>query len=115
MVVSKAVNLAPNVRPVALVKIQHAEKGTVAGQVDKGIRQPPRQVGPMVKIQVHGQKTQVGGHVAATEGFVEFDTVEDVDFIVGQTDVAHVQIAVAVADAVVGDPRFQQCDPVFDE
>ncbi|MBT9163285.1 MAG: hypothetical protein DDT24_00190 [Chloroflexi bacterium] len=55
----------------------------------------PREMGITMHIQVHGQKGNLIGYVTIPEAVVEFDAIEDIDFV-AKTDMRRVQIPVAV-------------------
>ena len=67
-----------------------------------------------MKVQVHGQKGQIAGHVGITESMVEFQTVVNLDFGF-QADIARVQVAVAVPDSVIGDAAFKKGTVLIDK
>ena len=100
-------DLAPDVGPVTLVKIQHLEQFRVPGGLGEAGHKMLRQVPETVKIQVHGQKIDVRGHITISEAVIKFNAIEDMD-VVGQADILHVQIAVAVPDAAFPDALQKQ-------
>ena len=51
-----------------------------------------------VKIQVHGQKIDIRRHITISESGIKFNAIEDI-YLIGQANVPHVQVAVAVPDA----------------
>ena len=60
-----------------------------------------------MKVQVHGQKIDIRGHITIAEAVIKFNAIKDMD-VIGQADVLHVQIAVAVPDAAFPDALEKQ-------
>ena len=114
IVPSEAVDLAPNVGPVALVEVDQLGQFPVPGAGGVGLDQVAGEVGQAVEIQVHGQKSQISGHVGVAETLVELDAVED-DGLVFKTDVGQVQIAVALPDAALSYAAGEEIGPLLIE
>jgi hypothetical protein len=60
-----------------------------------------------MKVQIHGQKGHIRRHITISESGVKFNAVEDI-YTVRQADVAHVEVAVAVPDALFFEAPSQQ-------
>jgi hypothetical protein len=101
------VDLAPHVGPVTFVKIEYLEEFRVPGGRGEAVHKVASQVSKAVEVQVHGQKIDIRRHIAISEPVIKFDAIENMD-VVGQADIPHVQIAVAVPDAALPDAPQKQ-------
>src|SRR5438045_5772599 len=57
-----------------------------------------REIGPVSKVEVHGEKSHVARHIDETKPVIEFDAVVNRQCARGEVDVFEVQIAVSVAN-----------------
>ena len=99
---AEAEHLAAHVRPIASVEREKAKEVRVACVRLVALREVVAQVGPSERIQIHGEKGHLAGHVAASEAVVELDAVEDAD-AVGDTHALAAHVPVPVDDSPLPD------------
>ncbi len=73
----EAHHLAPHVGVVTAVEIEERHHPSIFRLLGIGGGEPLR-IGPVaVEVEIHGEKSNLGGHVAEAKSFVEFDAVKE--------------------------------------
>src|SRR4030095_12514831 len=68
----------------------------------------PREVRAPFEIQVHREESNVAGYIHVPKAIVKFDAVVDVERARRKVNVLEVQVAMAIANPVLPDPRREQ-------
>ena len=104
----QALDLAAHIGAVAFVEV-HQERHPVVVQRGRHLGgEVARQIGAALVIQIHREESRIVGHVHVAEAIVELDAVVDVDCARRDVNVFKVQVAVAVADALLPDARREE-------
>ena len=104
----EAIDLAPDVRPVALVERQEQRQRRVERRRQVAAHQLVREIAAAAVFQVHREECDVRGDVRVAKTLVEFDAIEDADARVLEAHRVGAQIAVAVARAALTNPRVEE-------
>ena len=95
-------------RPIRDVVVGERRGPMIAAFDPVPIEQPVGEVAAPESLEIHRQERDVGEHVAESELVVEFEAIQEPRAIVQAEHVLGEQIAVAVADAGVGDALTEQ-------
>ena len=105
---AQAAHFSAHVRSIAYVEVEQAPQLGIAASTHVGVYKCPGQVRSTVVFKIHGQKSDFGSHVGAAEAWRKLETVEQDDASTVDANACGVQIAVAIADAPIGDSARQQ-------
>jgi hypothetical protein len=98
---SEQTDLSPDIGPIAFIKIKNGHQSGVTALPTELIDKIPGKLIKSMEIEIHGQESDITGHVAVTKTLIEFDTIEDIR-LVRETDIGRVQIAMAITDKSSG-------------
>jgi hypothetical protein len=104
----KAFNFAPDISSMAFVEVHQAHHALVIQGVYYPRRKLPRQISMAVKVEIHGQKSDIVGNVDVTEPVVKFDTIVDRHRCRGDMNVLQMQIPVTITDPLLANTGLKQ-------
>jgi hypothetical protein len=104
-------DLSPNIGPIAFIKIKHGHQSGVTALPTELIDEILGKLIKPMEIEIHGQESDITGHIAVTKPLIEFYTIEDIH-LVREADIGRVQIAMAITDTSSGNAVLEQIFPV---
>ena len=91
-----------------MVKRQELGQFGIFRQLEITLKKLPALLFRPARFQVHQQKGDFRGHIAAAKLRAEFDAIEDLDALGGETDVLAVEVPVDLANASLGGASVHQ-------
>ena len=76
---SETLHFPPDIGTIAFIKIQQKGKILILRFLNIGSNEMLGQIFPPMVIEIHGQETNIRGHIRVSESLIEFDAVENSD------------------------------------
>lgn len=109
----EALDFSADIGAVAFVEIKKVEQSRIDERLSQTDGEMAGEIRPVVKIEIHREERRVAGDVDTAEPVVEFDAVVDRQPGRREMDVVEVQVAVAIANPILPNPRRENGGAVF--